>query len=857
MPIEIDALGEAAKSLSTNPNVWIAVGNVLYTWITAPTPLSSSPTDPNEQDLMRYQTMCGLYQSMPGKSRIPIHWELVNGCPTHSSELAGGAERFRVMANDMQASSYPLKVNIIKIISSIERLYESLSKRTTAFSRSWKKYRPDGYEAMFFSDLAQWLSADLPSALITSQSTADMLQDRINFCKRVDNEVFIFRDDQGSHNPKERLQRIIKNLETLHQDICKSIKAASFNHCIDEINNNFLDMTTSAFDILHLILQGVNQRELQLDEFLKPNLVDEKVIALTQLTMGQWIIQTLNTLGITSNNFQSDGRSIDLDAIASHLNQDLSRLKLDKTGLHEFITNNSGETQQEKNEFAVNILRKVINIHREILNAYHVKSSLVHAARVGVNLGESWLYGNDDGKLIVTALLSVIRDANNQFKRTVEEFWNLYYNDTYVPYRTRVGLDNRDPTFRFLNNANDRFNRILICNRVINTSIDGLIEKARTYENDAEVIQQSTRTLIGNLYNVLRRKANADQDVVRGLANLFDRENSRMKRSNTQTGSGHPIAIEHYIVRFPIVNLPIYRRAKQLLVDKVVDQGLEPLFTLMDRPARFHTNTQERVYDDFLVPFNRIVNYWWFNSAIYSFTTFSMTELRDFYSRVNMIMTDLYAPEALSRGQITVTTTAGAIVQAERPNNLDKFDYLHNGEVTQWTTELMIVDQFFKSALYHFAKKYNDNPIARPIIANDYEILQVVPRGENIEVSIDKRLLTFAGGAFAIEMEKIKERLAASEAANADLRRQLTALAAQVKSLTAESERKNTAIALKDAELERTKDDLARQGIAIAQLQAQCQSSENRAAASSTNQNAFFSSGHSGSSASSGHAMRP
>ncbi len=847
MPLEIttDDIGKAAVLLSTNPNAWIAAGSALYKPMAAPTPLSNHATNERENDLGKYTQMCALYQRILKKPVIPIHWQLQVGCPTHYLEISGSGDYFRSHADNLRVSGYSMKMSIGTTVDSIERLYESLSKRaSTPFDFKWKKYRPDGYEAMFFADLVQWLTSDLPAASTTSQTTADILKDRINYCTAVHDDVFIFRDDTKINNPKARLQRIIKNLETLHKDISKSIEAASFNHYIDEIENNLLDMSTNAFSICHLILEGVNQRSLQVDEFLDPHPTDKKMTALTQLTMGQWIKTTLQSLGITSNNFQSGRHPIDLDAIPHHLNSDLSQILLNTTGLHEFIRNDKHKTRKENDAFSKNILLKIIDVHREILKLYYVKTSLLHEARVGVSLGESWLYGNEDGKLVVSALLTALNDVNNQFKKTMEDFWTEFFVNTYEPYAHREGMDDLNPTFRFLGTANQRFENIKTCHSIIDGRVADLAVKAINFADDAEVTKQTKQELINGLYSFLRRESGVDDNLLRGLERLSVRENSPLAARGASVITVSPLIIEPYIVRFPIARFPIYQNTMRLLVEKGM---LEPKLTLMERPASFHTTMQKSIYDDILVSLHGVVNAGWLYSRFYSLTTFSMHDLRDFYSRVNTIMTNLYAPEALLRARtiIPVVTNptqekSGDAAEVPHDNVVDEdnvFFNLHKGAITPWTTELMMVDQHFKVALYHFSKKFRDNPMSRPLSANDYEILQIAVVGDNVEISLDKRLLTFAGGAFAIELEKYSQKLAQSEAEGVVLRREHAVLVARRNELLAESRRINEVIARQD-------EVIASKVEAIAQPEGQCPDDVAQASSSavpaSANLNAFF-----------------
>ena len=101
--------------------------------------------------------MCAKYQQILNKPVIPEQWKLVDDLPTDYAELTKNAEYFRAQIENIRYSSGAMKTIIIKMISSVARLNESLSKRCDT-AINWHKYRPDGYEAMFYSEFVKWLS---------------------------------------------------------------------------------------------------------------------------------------------------------------------------------------------------------------------------------------------------------------------------------------------------------------------------------------------------------------------------------------------------------------------------------------------------------------------------------------------------------------------------------------------------------------------------------------------------------------------------------------------------------------------------------------------------------------------------
>ena len=310
-PVVEAAAGEslfdsAAKTLSKHPAIWLQMGGLLYKHLTARKALSNHDSKILKQDLRRHALMVSLYKSKLGVTKSPVEWELDEGnCPKYHASLASSSEGFKTECDKLRASHFPMKTTAIKMISSIQRLYESLNKRSKLV-RPQFKYREDGYEAMFFSELAQWLAVDLPRYSVTEQETADLVQKRIDYCIAVEKEVFLFRDDGNKNNPKKRLRRIVDNLQTLKDDLDKSIKTASFNNYIESINANLKDMLVSAFDILYLVIREANQIELQVDEILHPRPEDKKVAIFLQTLMAQWIKSTLDMAKIDANNCESN-----------------------------------------------------------------------------------------------------------------------------------------------------------------------------------------------------------------------------------------------------------------------------------------------------------------------------------------------------------------------------------------------------------------------------------------------------------------------------------------------------------------------------------------------------------------------
>lgn len=142
------------------------------------------------------------------------------------------------------------------MVEIIENVFVSLSLKKSEWkellnhgSNEWLSYRSDSYEAMFFADLAIWLSIELPRYDIKDTQTEVLIKRWIGYCKNIQKDVLKFRGDENSaRSPKELLSCLILELEQLQKNICKANKAATFNDKIEQINVEMVNMAKHAFN---------------------------------------------------------------------------------------------------------------------------------------------------------------------------------------------------------------------------------------------------------------------------------------------------------------------------------------------------------------------------------------------------------------------------------------------------------------------------------------------------------------------------------------------------------------------------------------------------------------------------------
>lgn len=837
MPLDNDTLAQGAANAATaalsKADLLLTIGKFLYQYVTDPQPLDDHETKKERQDLRRYKHMCATYHSVLAKADLPREWELKNNCPTYASELTHSADVFKTQVERLRYSDGVPQTIIIKIISSISRLYESLAKRS--WSTSANTYRNDGYEAMFFAELAQWLSTELAGAPITSHNTEIMLGKRIEYCQKIHDEVFVWRDDANLHNPKERLARIIENLKELRKDILKSIEAASFNDLISLIDNNLLTMARDSFDVCYETLDGVNQADLQVDEFLRPNPVDHKVIDLKKLVLGQWIEFTLKAAGITSNNFEGNNDLIDMDMIEKHLSFDFKKINISAYGFPSFIVKNE--------ELATEVLQKLVELHRAILNVYFVRKSLFNAARVGVNFGENWLYGNEDGRTVISALLFITKDASNRLNHAMGEFWKAYYDEGYVKNTPLLQQDTKHETYIYLCTAKARIKQITLSNQNVETSLIDLGKKAQKHADDPNIIKQTKQRLISSLYEYARRKKGIDPSLTDSLKKLSEKEVASTTVNQMQLIL-HPVAIEPHIIRFPKAELPIYLQANSLL--KLKAPLSEINLQLMAEPEKFHTDIQKRVYHDFLKKYHELANATFIFSWIKSLTWFDMDKFKNFYSRINIIMHRLYSKEMTDK-----KTNPGPKIQKSKPDPYAVPEYVFAAELSQscmnetnWllvqkykmekaclNAELALVDQLFQIGMFNFSNDFG-SPFNFLTKEENFEVLKVKEYGENLEISIDVNLLDYAGGAFAMQLDALEKALTSERQEHQKTRE---ALKLEITERAKEQE--------KALEFQRdTSERLKSQDELIKQLRAQVQEVEDKFSqhSNAANANGFF-----------------
>ena len=323
-------------------------------------PFSNSPKDgPRYIDKSRYDRLC--YLRMNGElTQNECHkffpetkkWTLDdNGCPQHIFNFHDAMENMREDSKRLlRTSSCPQNLLIASLLTEISNVFEELSHRSwTNMERlnktfnSGKVFREDGFEAMFFSDLADWLSIYLPNLPAKQLETSRLIFKWIQYCEKVQQTVLVRRHSKkDAITPRWQLDTIIMRLKKLHENYEKMSQASTFNDQITAIDRSFIQISHSVFNIFFFLINKSTKGCLSIDKLLsqqdpatiKPR--DPTMMQITNTLMGKWICSTLNQLGITSDDLEPT-KEIDLDSTYDHLETDFSKLKdFSNTGLWEF-----------------------------------------------------------------------------------------------------------------------------------------------------------------------------------------------------------------------------------------------------------------------------------------------------------------------------------------------------------------------------------------------------------------------------------------------------------------------------------------------------------------------------------------
>ena len=523
---EKGALVTAAVGALKNPQLWISVAAYLYKEMTKITPLE-------KEDLARYHQMCVLYNQCNLTDKIPKEWALnEKNCPTYGSDFATKDAALRNELTKFKGcNNHNLKTQIYSIVRNISRLFESLSKRVNFFLLR-EKYRPDGFESMFLNELAMWAVIELPRYEITDRTTADIVDRRIKYCQDMQDKVLVFRKDHDIANPKNILPAIIKSLERLKQKLSQAHLSASFSAKTQSIDNHITEMVRGTFNILHLMLDQVDQQEFQVSEFLEPGEGRKKKNDIFKQTLlGQWIVQTCEVTGISDNDYL-DEKVFPHELIGTHINFDCSTVeKMDQIGWTEFVWRTDyqkvfGPTQEDQaktylRDQAPRFLGQVIELHRSILALCYIRRVIAIGKQLSIAYGESWLFARKEGRPMFEGLMDALTHVVDRHADTLNQFWLEFFTNTYKPFADKNHKDSKDKTYTDMMESLDFYKNNLQQVTDIKMLITETHHHADKVDSGLEKNKEKKQMLLRQLYAYLSNVPGYDKGKLAAIHSMI------------------------------------------------------------------------------------------------------------------------------------------------------------------------------------------------------------------------------------------------------------------------------------------------------------------------------------------------
>ena len=780
-----EAVAAAASQIEPHAKLLVRLAQLAWQKLT-----QRSAFTPQDRD--RYEKLVSLYKQFNLADKIPDEWLLdEHGCPQYHRSFADLNKELTSVNGNLERCQFRLKEQVKAIIGTINDFFTSLDKRNVFVNMINKsvvgagEYRSDGFEQMFFNELALWTSSILPGLPPDRESTIDEVERRLKYCHKVFSDILIFRNDEAKKNARNQLNIIIAQLEGVLKDLQKYSQAARFNQMIESIGAELSQMVANTFHICHLISDANYSKNLLVTEYLNPKLVRDKTMTHLNTLMAQWLIKTFNLAGVENNNF-SNTKEIDFEQIAAYLQDeiptDIKKLNLENTGLHPFARQTPTAAKQQ--------LERVQAMHRAILNLFHVHRSLVIAAQVVAIYGEIWLYGDDEGKLVLKSLLDVIDDVRTEHMKTVDQFWSNFYGGdatrpkpgSYLAYIKDNHLDSKKaPLYDYLASADKYYSQIQQCHKNIQTKIKDIDTASQSFEKEREEAKQKKVELITHLYEYMSRIPGIDASKLAPIKKLWSQIQEERLGKPVASNPLTPGYIAPKPIRLDAKYAPIFLKAKELLQEPFdlgveIDTDLKP----MAKPSQFYSPFHENIYEGFLCPYTDPVNAWifWSIFRLFGLSRKEMRQFRHAYTCVNAIMKMIYPPEGGSNQQ-------------------------EWGEVKK--TELAVVDQYLRNALskiYRFFDQRNRDIPRIDYIFELFTVKEIIEGNTRLfEITIDPVYLQYASGLYAEklaaldrELQRTKEESLAYKAKSDETELNLRQLESKLTEIQANYEKQEIAL---------------------------------------------------------------
>lgn len=262
--------------------------------------------------------------------------------------------------------------------------------------------------------------------------------------------------------------------------------------------------------------------------------------------------------------------------------------------------------------------------------------------------------------------MNIIADASGKLNESTQKFWVDFYTNDYLQGENTT--DNIDICNRRLGEADKVISRINTCHASILRQLSAIRTEASAYTHENESTEQKVQKLKECLHSyAIHTHLIVDASL---LASLSGRALSSstpivIERLHYITSGNVLTAEEEIILDYNQDALPFYYDAAQL--NRLnFDEPLEPPYTAMtttslpNRPAVFHSPTQQNIFDHYLVPSHKAVNVspWLSYVGLGYIAHAKRIPFNTLYTFVNSVINRLYPSNAISLNKVDAIETA-------------------------------------------------------------------------------------------------------------------------------------------------------------------------------------------------------
>lgn len=396
-------------------------------------------------------------------------------------------QRFQSINHDIRSQLFLL----------IGRLFQSINNRHTAKNLAYGNLRRDGIEVMFFCHFIFWLKHCAPNYHEKDPETLAVYQHFLDYCKEV-HAIVITRNsgDLTRNSPSLALDRMIQVL-TGH---CKALKeiqdAYTFEDYNNQLRNQMLGLASHTFNLIYFLIDKTTEKKLTPQRFLSPQDVEDKLKAIRNTQLGEWLAQTLHMLGITHSTFVPTKKLTSMQ-INHHLsNQHPEDPVFDKKkilftwGHRPFVTSDSifyPKTEKKSFEYLISIR----HILKFILEIYFLLQQQTEGAKVNEVHGSVWIYGHRAGKATLLEFLHSVLWVIQALHTEIAAFWEKYYAD-FQAYAKKNNLTEGNEEFAPLVYINLHIIKLI---EELKSNIEHIVDLIKKqiaqFPSDEKIINQS------------------------------------------------------------------------------------------------------------------------------------------------------------------------------------------------------------------------------------------------------------------------------------------------------------------------------------------------------------------------------